>query len=90
MLELRKLASVLSGVTIREDAEGRARFMRLSDLSDLKSGRTPVLARGELPEVARALNIDRDRVYSVAHKNGIYWQPRRAEYLRLREVSSII
>ena len=58
MLELIKLASVLSGVTIREDAEGRARFMRLSDLSDLKSGRTPVLARGELPEVARALNIE--------------------------------
>jgi hypothetical protein len=58
VLELRKLASVLSGVTIREDAEGRARFMRLSDLSDLKSGRTPVLARGELPEVARALNIE--------------------------------
>lgn len=58
MLELRKLATVLSGVTIREDADGPARFMRLSDLSDLKAGRTPSLARGVVPEVARALDIE--------------------------------
>ena len=35
--------------------------MRLSDLSDLKAGRTPALARGEPPEVARALNIEAGR-----------------------------
>lgn len=58
MLELRKLATVLSGVTIKEDSDGRARFVRLSDLSDLKAGRTPALSRGVVPEVARALNIE--------------------------------
>ena len=58
MLELQNLATVLSGVTIKEDAAGRARFVRLSDLSDLKSGRTPILARGVVPEVARALSIE--------------------------------
>lgn len=57
MLELQKLAIVLSGVTIRETADGKARFMRLSDLSDLKAGRIPTLATGETPEVARALAI---------------------------------
>jgi hypothetical protein len=48
---------VLSGVTIRETIDGKARFMRLSDLSDLKAGRIPSLAAGETPEVARALAI---------------------------------
>ena len=32
--------------------------MRLSDLSELKAGRTPALAQGVVPEVARALNIE--------------------------------
>jgi hypothetical protein len=58
VLELKKIATVLSGVTVNEDADGRARFMRLSDLSDLKAGRTPALARGVVPEVARALNLE--------------------------------
>jgi hypothetical protein len=58
VLELKNLSTVLSGVTIKEDAAGPARFMRLSDLSDLKAGRMPVLARGVVPEVARALNIE--------------------------------
>lgn len=58
MLELRKLATVLSGVSIKEAAEGQARLMRLSDLSDLKAGRIPTLVRGEVPDVARALNIE--------------------------------
>ena len=57
MLELRNIAAVLSGVTIRENVDGQARFMRLSDLSNLKAGRTPTLATGEAPEVARALGI---------------------------------
>jgi hypothetical protein len=57
VLELQKLAMVLSGVPIREGANGKARFMRLSDLSDLKAGRQPALASGEMPEVARALAI---------------------------------
>lgn len=48
---------VLSGVTIREAAGGKARFMRLSDLSGLKVGRVPALATGEMPEVARAVAI---------------------------------
>lgn len=32
--------------------------MRLSDLSGLKAGRTPALATGEVPDVARALFIE--------------------------------
>ena len=58
MFELRKLASVLSGVTIKEDLGGPGRFIRLSHLSDLKAGRTPALARGIVPEVARAQCIE--------------------------------
>jgi restriction endonuclease S subunit len=57
VLELQKVANVLSGVTIRETANGKAYFMRLSDLSDLKAGRIPALTTGEMPEVARALAI---------------------------------
>ena len=33
-------------------------------------------------EVAQTLNIDRNKVSSVAHKNGIYRRPRRKEMLR--------
>lgn len=58
MLELGKIANILSGVSVNQVANASARFMRLSDLSDLKAGRTPVLANGEAPEVARALTID--------------------------------
>jgi predicted XRE-type DNA-binding protein len=36
-------------------------------------------------EVARALNIKRDKVSAVAHKNDIYRKLRRAEFLRLRD-----
>jgi hypothetical protein len=57
VLELEKLAIVLSGVPLRETKEGRARMMRLSDVSDLKAGRTPILATGKVPDVARALTI---------------------------------
>jgi hypothetical protein len=57
VLELKKLAIVLSGVPLRETKEGRARMMRLSDVSDLKAGRTPTLATGKVPDVARALTI---------------------------------
>jgi hypothetical protein len=35
-------------------------------------------------EVARALHTDRDKVSAVAHKNGIYRRPRRAEIMRRR------
>jgi hypothetical protein len=52
MLELGEVADVLTGVSIREDKNGSARFVRLSDLSDLKAGRNPALARGEAPAVA--------------------------------------
>ena len=58
MLELKNLATVLSGVTLRETKEGPARVMRWSDLSDLKAGRTPTLATGEVPDVARALSLE--------------------------------
>lgn len=58
MLELKELASTLSGVAVQEAQDGAARFMRLSDLSDLKAGRTPDLASGDIPTVARAQAID--------------------------------
>lgn len=58
MFELRDIASVLSGVAVQEADGGAARFMRLSDLSDLKAGRGPALVTGETPMVARALPID--------------------------------
>jgi restriction endonuclease S subunit len=66
VLELRNIAAVLSGVTIRENVDGQARFMRLSDLSNLKAGRTPTLATGEAPEVARALGIKEGDVIVAA------------------------
>ena len=58
MLELEKIASVLSGIAIRETKSGPATYMRLSDLSELKAGRRPTLVRGEAPDVARALTIE--------------------------------
>jgi hypothetical protein len=57
MLELKDIATVLSGVPIREGKRASARFMQMSDLSDLKAGRLPELAVGEAPGVARALAI---------------------------------
>jgi hypothetical protein len=59
MLELREIASTLSGVAVQEADGGTARFVRLSDLSDLKAGRMPALAAGEAPMVARALPIEK-------------------------------
>jgi len=58
MLELREIASTLSGVAVQEAEGGTARFVRLSDLSDLKAGRIPMLAVGEAPTVARALPVE--------------------------------
>lgn len=58
MLELRDIASVLSGVSVRETPGGFARFVRLADLSDVKAGRSPALASGDAPAVARALTIE--------------------------------
>lgn len=58
MLELKEFSNLYSGVSVREAAGGSARFMRLSDLSDLKAGRAPALAIGEAPAVARALTIE--------------------------------
>jgi hypothetical protein len=58
MLELREIANTLSGVAVQEADGGPARFVRLSDLSDLKAGRAPALAAGEAPMVARALPIE--------------------------------
>lgn len=58
MLELRDISNIYSGLAIQESGDGRARFLRLSDLSDLRSGRAPKLAAGEPPAVARALPIE--------------------------------
>lgn len=58
MLELKNIAVVLSGLSVREAKNGSSRFMRLADLSDLKAGRVPVLGRGDAPDVARALTIE--------------------------------
>ncbi len=58
MLELRKISSIYSGVAVQEGGSGIAHFVRLSDLSDLRSGRAPNLATGEPPAVARALPIE--------------------------------
>lgn len=57
MLELREISDIYSGLAIQERAGGAARFVRLSDLSGLRSGRDLDLATGELPTVARALPI---------------------------------
>lgn len=58
MLELEKISRIYSGVAVREARDGPARFMRLSDLSELKHGRQPNLAVGDRPSVARALTIE--------------------------------
>ncbi|MEN5279214.1 restriction endonuclease subunit S [Brucella sp. TWI432] len=56
MLELKDIADIYSGMAVQE-GDGSARFVRLSDLSDLRSGRPLQLAAGEAPAVARALPI---------------------------------
>ena len=58
MLELREISGISSGLAVQEGGSGTARFVRLSDLSDLRSGRAPKLATGEPPAVARALPIE--------------------------------
>lgn len=57
MLELQNCAAVFCGVPLRETDDGSTRVMRLSDLSDLRAGRIPSLAVGEIPDVARASAI---------------------------------
>lgn len=57
MLELKKISDVYSGLAVQA-GDGNARFVRLSDLSDLRSGRAPNLTTGEQPAVARALPIE--------------------------------
>lgn len=58
MLKLREIASIMSGVAVQEAGNGSAQFVRLSDLSELRCGRIPVLATGEEPAVARAWAIN--------------------------------
>lgn len=57
MLELYEIADVLSGVSIPKGSNRSACFIRLSDISDIKAGKVPKLARGEAPAVARAVSI---------------------------------
>jgi restriction endonuclease S subunit len=57
VLELKDIASILSGVAV-QPRRGTARFIRLSDLSEIKAGRRPALATGEVPDVARALTVE--------------------------------
>lgn len=58
MLELREFCEVCSGVAVRQTPNGNARFLQLSDLSELRAGRSPNLAAGDRPYVARAHSID--------------------------------
>lgn len=58
MLELREIAEVYSGLA-SQGGRGEARFVRLTDLTDLKHGRAASLSTGELPFVARALPIEK-------------------------------
>lgn len=44
--------------------------MRLADLTDLKAGRAPSMARGEIPQVARALPIAEGDLIVAARGNG--------------------
>jgi hypothetical protein len=69
MLELREISTVFSGISARESKQGCARLMRLADLTDVKAGRMPAMARGEPPEVARALPIE-DGDLIVAARGG--------------------
>jgi hypothetical protein len=59
MVKLKNIATVLSGVAAQETPDGLARFVRLSDLSDLKAGRVPIMVKGRVPAVARAQTIKR-------------------------------
>jgi hypothetical protein len=54
MLELHEIASVFSGISVRERERGTARFIKLADLTDIRAGLRPSLAQGEAPGVARA------------------------------------
>lgn len=58
MLQLEKISTIVSGVSPREVGDEPAPFMRLSDLTEIKAGRIPVLATGQRPAVARALAIE--------------------------------
>ena len=58
MLVLREIADVVSGVAVKETVDGASRFVRLSDLSELRAGNKPKLAFGDAPSVARAFTID--------------------------------
>ena len=49
---------MLSGVSVQGASGGSARFMRLSDLSDVKAGKRPALVAGDAPAVARALALE--------------------------------
>ncbi len=57
MLELKNIADVFTGLSIRTDSKNGAPFMRMSDLSEVRTGRAPTLARGQVPTVARAVRI---------------------------------
>jgi hypothetical protein len=58
VLELREISDVLCGLAIRETGQGSARFLRVSDVSDIKAGHTPSFGVGEAPAVGRALVIE--------------------------------
>jgi Type I restriction modification DNA specificity domain len=58
VLQLCKIAHIFTGVPVPNNISGSARFLRLSDLSNVKAGRAPILAEGEAPVVARAVTIE--------------------------------
>jgi hypothetical protein len=57
MFKLEDLADIYTGLPSRDSQEGEARFLRLSDVTELAQGKAPTLARGDISEVARALPI---------------------------------
>src|SRR5690606_32307750 len=69
MLELKEIAIVLSGVPVRDLDGGRAKIMRLADLTDVKVGRVPAMVRGQPPAVARALPIETGDLIVAARGN---------------------
>jgi hypothetical protein len=57
VLKLSDIAEIYTGLPSRECQGGNARFLRLSDVTELTQGKTPTLTRGDFSDVARAVPI---------------------------------
>lgn len=58
VLALENISIILSGVSFSGVRGGPARFLRVSDLSEIRDGRRPEMIAGEAPAVARASAIE--------------------------------